>query len=75
MDIIKCESTVGNVRITLADGVTIDISPNRGFLHLSFSGIREGVTASRFAKRADCGPVLKYANYLDIEYVSSSVED
>lgn len=75
--IVKSEVTSTTARLTLANGVTIDLSSNKGYVHMSFSGIKEIVPfdqtheclliAGGFHNHLDL-PHVKLANYVDITY-------
>jgi ribosomal protein S27E len=66
--ITKTEITNGAITLTLKNGVTVQLACNPGYLHLSFSGISEGIKATPFAHQQEGLPELKLANYVDIVY-------
>ena len=78
-EIVKCEVTRDTVTLTLANGVSVGISSNTNYLHLSFSGIQEinpdghllNATPFAFGGVEGIEP-LKLANYVDLEYKPSS---
>lgn len=69
-EISKLEATDGSVVITLANGVTVNLSTNPGYLHLHFSGIKGRLSASAFHNQPEI-PSLDLANYLDVTYTPS----
>lgn len=81
--IVKTELTNSTVRITLANGVTVDLSSNEGYVYMSFSGIKEItpadgsneclLIAGGFHNHLDL-PHVKLANYLNITYKPNKEE-
>jgi len=71
--IIKTEVTDDGVIIKLQNGVEVRFSSNPDFLHLHFSGIIGGISATSFAYTE--AEKLSLANYVDIEYSPSREED
>jgi hypothetical protein len=74
--ITKTEVTSSEVSITLANGVTIHLSSNPGYLHIDFSGIKELpeghlLKASGYHHAPKGLPSLPLANYVDISYLPS----
>jgi hypothetical protein len=73
MKIAKTEIDSSSVKVTLENGVVIDMSfPRDNRMHLHFSGISMehpgGVEASSFLGDTPLIPKIKSANYLDIGY-------
>ena len=74
--IVKTEVRPESIAITLENGVTVHISSNPTYLHLSFSGIdlnsqdKGGsyLLATSFAHGPSDVPTLKLANYVDLVY-------
>ena len=72
--IVKTEVTNQEVVLILANGAVIHLSlvhlsPDKDYLHLHFSGIDGGVSATSFAHNPNL-PKMKFSNYVDIEYKS-----
>jgi hypothetical protein len=73
--IVRAEFTNGEVVVTLANGVTMHLSSNPGYLHLAFSGIKElaeeqdcYLVASGFHNHPELPNRAKLANYVDLTY-------
>lgn len=68
--ISKAEVTKDMVRLTLSDGVTVDVTVHPGRLHLHFSGMapdEPGVVIGAFVGQPNV-PMLQVANYVDVAY-------
>jgi len=70
--IVKTEVTGDNIRVTLANGVTFDVSSNKGYLHLHFSGTKDHIVATPCHNYPDIAiPKMNLSNYLDLAYTPS----
>lgn len=66
----KTETTSREVTIHLSNGVKVDVVSHAGYLHIHFSGIKDGVVAGLFHHLPpDSGvPTLQLPNHLDVSY-------
>lgn len=67
--ITKTEVQNDFIRVTLDSGVTVDMAfHNPHYIHMSFSGIKDGITAGPFHNHPELNSA-KLANYLDVSYI------
>ena len=66
-NIHKVESTIHGVKITLNNGVVLDISSNKNYFHLHFSGVKVPIYTSQ-AHYDQNQKVLETTNNLEIGY-------
>jgi hypothetical protein len=66
--ITKTEIATTHARFTLSDGMTIDLSFNEGYTHVSVSGNEGHLIVTPFAHSGMELPTLKLSNFVDLKY-------